>query len=165
MYKFCSKKKVSYYSAVCRRLHPKSIIKRQDGSNAMRHWAYPAYPLNNRGCINRTPEIATAVENNIPVKVIVLNNRALGMVRQWQELFYKKRYSSTILKEVNFAEIAKSFGAKGIRVTEKEQLVSALSSAIDYPGPAVVDVIVEQEENVIPMVPPGAPIDRIVGGK
>jgi len=86
-------------------------------------------------------------------------------VRQWQELFYKKRYSSTILKEVNFAEIAKSFGAKGIRVTEKEQLVSALSSAIDYPGPAVVDVIVEQEENVIPMVPPGAPIDRIVGGK
>ena len=110
-------------------------------------------------------EIATAVENNIPVKVIVLNNRALGMVRQWQELFYKKRYSSTILKEVNFAEIAKSFGAKGIRVTEKEQLVSALSSAIDYPGPAVVDVIVEQEENVIPMVPPGAPIDRIVGGK
>lgn len=110
-------------------------------------------------------ELATAVENNIPVKIVVLNNRALGMVRQWQELFYKKRYSATILKEVNFAEIANAFGAKGIRVTEKEQLLPALDSAFEYPGPAVVDVIVEQEENVIPMVPPGAPIDQIVGGK
>lgn len=110
-------------------------------------------------------ELATVVENNIPVKVIVLNNRALGMVRQWQELFYKKRYSSTILKEINFAEIAKAFGAKGIRVTDKAQLLPALDSAFEYPGPAVVDVIVEQEENVIPMVPPGAPIDQIVGGK
>lgn len=110
-------------------------------------------------------ELATAVENNIPVKIVVINNRALGMVRQWQEIFYKKRYSSTILKEVNFAEIAKAFGAKGIRVTEKEDLVSALHSAFEYPGPAVVDVIVEQEENVIPMVPPGAPIDQIIGGK
>ncbi|MCX7794973.1 MAG: biosynthetic-type acetolactate synthase large subunit, partial [bacterium] len=110
-------------------------------------------------------ELATAVENDIPVKIVVINNRALGMVRQWQEIFYKKRYSSTILKEVNFAEIAKAFGAKGIRVTEKEELVPALHSAFEYPGPAVVDVIVEQEENVIPMVPPGAPIDQIIGGK
>ncbi len=110
-------------------------------------------------------ELATVVENNIPVKVVVINNRALGMVRQWQEIFYKKRYSSTILKEVNFAEIAKAFGVEGIRVTEKEELVPALRSAFEYPGPAVVDVIVEQEENVIPMVPPGAPIDQIIGGK
>lgn len=110
-------------------------------------------------------ELATAVENNIPVKVVVINNRALGMVRQWQEIFYKKRYSSTILKEVNFAQIAKAFGAEGIRVTEKEELIPALRSAFEYPGPAVVDVIVEQEENVIPMVPPGAPIDQIIGGK
>ena len=109
-------------------------------------------------------ELATVVENNIPVKVVVINNRALGMVRQWQELFYKGRYSATILKEVNFAEIAKAFGAKGIRVTEKEELVSALDSAFEYPGPAVVDVVVEQEEKVIPMVPPGAPIDQIIGG-
>lgn len=110
-------------------------------------------------------ELATAVENNIPIKVVVINNRALGMVRQWQELFYKRRYSATILKEVNFAEIAKAFGAKGIRVTEKEELVPALCSAFEYPGPAVVDVVVEQEENVVPMVPPGAPIDQIIGGK
>jgi len=109
-------------------------------------------------------ELATAVENNIPVKVVVINNRALGMVRQWQELFYKGRYSATILKEINFAEIARAFGAMGIRVTEKEELVPALDSAFEYPGPAVVDVVVEQEEKVIPMVPPGAPIDQIIGG-
>jgi len=110
-------------------------------------------------------ELATIAEYEIPVKVVVLNNRALGMVRQWQQLFYKKRYSATVYsREVNFAEIANAYGVKGFKVTKKEEVVPILRKAFEHPGPAIVDVIIEQEENVVPMVPPGAPINEIIGG-
>jgi acetolactate synthase-1/2/3 large subunit len=110
-------------------------------------------------------EIATSIENNIPVKVIILNNRFLGMVRQWQELFYQERYSSVDLGSTpDFVKLAEAYGAFGIRVTTPAELDDALTKAFDFDGPAIVDVRVEREENVFPMVAPGGSIDEMLGG-
>ncbi len=113
-------------------------------------------------------ELATCVVNKIPVIVAVLNNNYLGMVRQWQDLFYKKRYSQVCLgkshnKRVpDFAKVAEAYGAKGIRVEKKEDVAPAIKQALKHKGPVVIDFIVEQEENVYPMVPAGAAIDEIL---
>ena len=111
-------------------------------------------------------ELATAVYYKIPVKVVILDNGFLGMVRQWQELFYGKRYSQTDLKAGNpdFMKIAEAYGAKGIHVDKKEQVIPALKEAITHDGPVVVHCLVEREENVYPMVPAGSAIDRMIGG-
>lgn len=112
-------------------------------------------------------ELATAVINKIPIKVAVLNNGYLGMVRQWQELFYNRRYSNTDLKRgtsPDFVKLAEAYGAKGIRVTEPEEVDDALKEAFKYKGPAVLDFVVEAEENVFPMVAPGAALDDMIGG-
>jgi len=109
-------------------------------------------------------ELATAVVNKIPVKIILLNNGFLGMVRQWQELFHGKRYSSTVIKEsVDFVKLAEAFGAAGMRVTEPAALEETLRKAFSTPGPVLVDCHVEPEENVWPMVPAGAPIHEMIG--
>ena len=112
-------------------------------------------------------ELATAVIEKIPVKIAVLNNCYLGMVRQWQELFYKKRYSYTCLGKGNcpdFVKVAQSYGATGIRVTKKKEVSAAIRKAINTDGPVLIDFTVEKEENVFPMVPAGEAIDRMIGG-
>ena len=112
-------------------------------------------------------ELATAVLNKINVKIAVLNNCYLGMVRQWQELFYKKRYSHTYLDTCNcpdLVKVAESYGAVGIRVTKKADVRKAIERAIKEPKPVIIDFMVEEEENVMPMVPAGQAINRMIGG-
>nr|WP_148135580.1 biosynthetic-type acetolactate synthase large subunit [Candidatus Formimonas warabiya] len=110
-------------------------------------------------------EIATAVEHHLPVKVAVLNNRGLGMVRQWQRMFYEKRYSGS-KHEVgtDFAGVAEAFGAKGFRVANQNELLPVLKEAMHITGPVLIDILVTEEEDVLPMVPAGAPIDQMIGG-
>ncbi|MBU1090773.1 MAG: biosynthetic-type acetolactate synthase large subunit [Candidatus Omnitrophica bacterium] len=109
-------------------------------------------------------ELATAVNNHLPVKIAILNNGYLGMVRQWQELFYKKRYSHTTLVNPDFVKLAESYGAVGIRVTKKEEVRSAIEKAISIDNTVLIDFRVEREENVYPMVPAGEAINRMIGG-
>ncbi len=109
-------------------------------------------------------ELGTVAANNIPVKVAILNNCFLGMVRQWQELFYNRRYSFTELPPVDFVGVAKAYGVDGIRVDSTEEVIPALKSAIDSDGPFVLDFRVEREENVFPIVPPGAANNEMIGG-
>ncbi len=109
-------------------------------------------------------ELSTAVVNHLPVKIVLLNNGYLGMVRQWQELFHGKRYSSTVIKDsVDFVKLAEAFGAKGLRITEPAQVEGVLTEAFATEGPVLVDCQVEPEENVWPMVPAGAPIHEMIG--
>ncbi|MDD1720360.1 MAG: biosynthetic-type acetolactate synthase large subunit [Methanoregulaceae archaeon] len=110
-------------------------------------------------------EFGTIAQYKIPVKVAILNNRFLGMVRQWQELFYDRRYSYTELPPVDFVKIAKAYGIDGIQVNTKDEVVPALKAAIETDGPFVLDFRVEREENVFPMVPAGAAINEMLGGE
>ncbi|MFH0877263.1 MAG: biosynthetic-type acetolactate synthase large subunit [Candidatus Omnitrophota bacterium] len=109
-------------------------------------------------------ELATAVNNKLPIKIAILNNGYLGMVRQWQELFYKKRYSFTTLKNPDFVKLAEAYGAKGIRITKKEDVAKALKEALATDNVVVMDFVVEPEENVFPMVPAGEAINRMLNG-
>jgi len=109
-------------------------------------------------------ELTTVVSYKLPVKVAILNNRFLGMVRQWQDLFFKKRRSGVDLeRDPDFVKVAEAFGATGIRITQKEEVKPAIERAIETPGPVFMDFIVDREENVLPMVPAGAPIDEMIG--
>lgn len=110
-------------------------------------------------------ELATISEYNLPVKIVIINNGTLGMVRQWQELLHEKRYSSTILKNPDFVKLAAAFDIKAIRIEEKDELRAKLKEAIDYDGPVLIDVRVAWEENVWPMVPPGAGNHEMIGGE
>ena len=108
-------------------------------------------------------ELATAVSYNVPVKIVILNNGYLGMVRQWQELFYKKNYCATCLHtNPDFVALAKAYGAAGYLVEKAEDLEATLEAAFAYPGPVIVDVRVEPEENVAPMVPAGAALSEML---
>ncbi len=112
-------------------------------------------------------EFSTAVGNNIPVKIIILNNGYLGMVRQWQELFYGRRYAHTDLDATanpDFVKLANAYGVMGMRVEKKSNVKDAIKKAIDHNGPVIVDVIIDREENVFPMVPAGQAINRMIGG-
>lgn len=101
-------------------------------------------------------ELATIAENNLPVKFAIFNNGFLGMVRQWQEIFYKKDYFAThYTRNPDFVKLAEAFGILGIRVTERSQSIDAIREAMSHPGPVVVDFVVEEEENVYPMIPAG----------
>ena len=109
-------------------------------------------------------ELGTAVEHDIPVKVVILNNSYLGMVRQWQELFFNKRYSSTTMAHnPDFVKIAEAYGAKGFLISDAKNLHDTLKEAFATPGPVVVDCRVEREENVLPMVPAGGSISKMIG--
>ena len=100
--------------------------------------------------------LATIAENRLPIKFAILNNNFLGMVRQWQEIFFDSSYVSTSYTgNPDFVRLAESYGIKGIRVTDKSQVKSAIEEAMQHDGPVVVDFIVEQEENVYPMIPSG----------
>ena len=101
-------------------------------------------------------ELATIAENNLPVKFAIFNNNFLGMVRQWQEFFYRKDYFAThYTGNPDFVKLADAFGIKGIRVTERSQSLEAIREAMAHPGPVLVDFVVEEEENVYPMIPAG----------
>ncbi|MCZ7396362.1 MAG: acetolactate synthase large subunit [Candidatus Methanoperedens sp.] len=108
-------------------------------------------------------ELATVVQNDIPVIVAILNNGFLGMVRQWQELFFNRRYSATSLeKSVDFVKLAQAYGALGLRATKKSEVKDVIVEAVKSERPTIIDFVVEREENVAPMVPAGAAINEIL---
>ncbi|MCU0665584.1 MAG: biosynthetic-type acetolactate synthase large subunit [Candidatus Omnitrophica bacterium] len=109
-------------------------------------------------------ELATCVANKIHVKVAILNNGYLGMVRQWQELFYKRRYSHVGITSPDFVKLADSYGALGIRVTEKKDVTAAIEKAINTENTVLIDFRIEPEENVFPMVPAGEALNRMIEG-
>jgi len=109
-------------------------------------------------------ELATCVANKINVKVLIFNNGFLGMVRQWQELFYKKRYSFTPITSPDYVLLAESYGAVGIRVTKKYEVRPALEKAIQTNNTVFIDFRIEPEENVYPMVPAGKAINEMIEG-
>ncbi|MEK9148518.1 MAG: thiamine pyrophosphate-dependent enzyme, partial [Candidatus Desantisbacteria bacterium] len=110
-------------------------------------------------------ELATCVQEKLPVKIAILNNQYLGMVRQWQELFYGKRYSHTDISVApDFVKLADAYGILGIRVDKKEEVAKAIKKAIAYKGPVLLDFRIAREENVFPMVPAGAALTQMMDG-
>ncbi|MCG7850481.1 MAG: acetolactate synthase large subunit [ANME-2 cluster archaeon] len=108
-------------------------------------------------------ELATVVQNDIPVIVAIFNNGFLGMVRQWQELFFERRYSFTCIDDsVDFVKLAEAYGALGLRVTKPEEVGPALKEAVESGRPTIIDFVIEREENVYPMVPAGAAINEML---
>ena len=108
-------------------------------------------------------ELATMFENRIPVKIAILNNGFLGMVRQWQQLFYDRSYVATGYSgNPDFVKLAEAFGIYGARVTEKSEVMPTIKEAMAFDGPAVVDFVVEQEENVYPMIPAGMSVGQMI---
>lgn len=114
------------------------------------------------GCFQMTlQELGTIVQNKQPVKAIILNNNFLGMVRQWQQLFHERRYSFVELQNPDFITIARGFGMDGQTCSERSNLSDALDTMLAHDGPFLLEVIVEKEENVFPMVPSGASVSQI----
>lgn len=108
-------------------------------------------------------ELATVVQYRLPVKIAILNNNFLGMVRQWQELFYDKRYSSTCMQvQPDFVKLAEAYGAKGLRAKKPEDVEKVISEALAYDGPVIMEFIIDPEEGVYPMVPAGASISEML---
>jgi acetolactate synthase-1/2/3 large subunit len=108
-------------------------------------------------------EIATAVKNNLPIVVVIMNNNVLGMVRQWQTLFFDGRYSNTTLdRQTDLVKLAEAFGATGYRVEERNQLEEILKKALESNGPVLIDYRIDYDKKVFPMVAPGAPINQII---
>ena len=107
-------------------------------------------------------ELGTIAQNKLPVKIIILNNNFLGMVRQWQELFFDKRYSFTELHNPDFIMIAKGFGIDGHTVSERTNLEDSVQKMIDHDGPYLLEVMIEKEDNVFPMVPTGASVSDVI---
>ncbi len=104
-------------------------------------------------------ELATAVQCNLPVKVCILNNQYLGMVRQWQELFWNKHYSHTCMDgQPDFVKLAQAYGAEGYRAEKPEELEEVLRTAFSSDRPAVIDIRVSREANVFPMIPAGGSV-------
>ena len=118
------------------------------------------------GCFQMNcQELATVAVYNLPVKICIINNGYLGMVRQWQELFFDKRYSHTDINQgPDFVKLAEAFGVKALRITKPEEVLPALQEAKKHPGPVLMDFIVEKEECVFPMVPAGGSISEMLGG-
>ena len=108
-------------------------------------------------------ELVTLKSYNLPVVVIIMNNQVLGMVRQWQKLFYGNRFSQTDPhRATDFVKLAKAFGVKGMRITCDEEIMPTLKKAIELKAPVVIDVQISPDENVLPMIPPGKTIEDIV---
>ena len=108
-------------------------------------------------------ELCTAVNYELPINVAILNNGYLGLVRQWQEMFYNRRYSHSELINPDFVKLAEAYGAVGIRVTRKDEVVPALKRAIKSKKPVMIDFVVDREDNVLPIVPPGESLDNMLG--
>ena len=116
------------------------------------------------GCFNMNlNELSTAVTENLPITILPMNNRALGMVRQWQKLFYNNRFPQTdIRKKTDYVKFAESFGAKGMKIEKEEDIAPVLKEALSTPSPVVVDCRISNDENVLPMIRPGATYDTII---
>jgi len=156
--------------------HPRTFI--SSGGLGTMGFGFPAAMGAKMGCPDKTvidiagdgsiqmniQELATCVCNKIHVKVVILNNGYLGMVRQWQELFYKRRYAHTCIFSPDFVKVVEAYGGVGIRATKKEDVRPAIEKAVATDNVVFVDVHVEPEENVFPMVPAGESIDKMIGG-
>ena len=118
------------------------------------------------GCFRmKMNELATASRYNIPIIQVVINNHVLGMVRQWQTLFYGERYSQTILEDkVDFCKVSEGLGCQAIRVTKKEEVAPALEKALAAGGPVVIECVIPKDDKVFPMVSPGAAISEVFDG-
>jgi len=108
-------------------------------------------------------ELATAVQYRLPIKVAILNNGYLGMIRQWQEFFYGKRYASSCLEGISpdFVKLAEAYGAVGLKAIKPEEVIPTLKKAFSIPKPVIIDFVVDPEENVYPMVPAGEPLNQM----
>ena len=107
-------------------------------------------------------ELGTAVQYNVDVKVVILNNYFLGMVRQWQERFYQERYSYSAMSVPNFVKLADAYGAKGFRIEKAKDLSRIMKEAFATPGPVLIDVVIPKEEAVMPMIPPGGSMSEML---
>ena len=108
-------------------------------------------------------ELATIVENDIPVKFAIMNNNSLGMVRQWQELFYDQNYFSTIYSHnPDFVKLAEAFGMPAWRASKKSDVKSIIAKSLAHSGPTLIDFVVEQEDNVYPMIPAGMSVNELI---
>jgi acetolactate synthase-1/2/3 large subunit len=108
-------------------------------------------------------ELATIVENNIPVKFAIMNNNHLGMITQWQELFFDEDYqANAYTANPDFAKLANAFGMKSRRVEKQEELQDAIREAELHPGPFLIDFIIRKEENVYPMIPSGQSVEELM---
>ena len=108
------------------------------------------------------PELATIVQEKLNVKIAIINNGYLGMVRQWQEFFYEGRYAGTPLLSPDFVKLAEAYGIPGLMVTQRSQVIPALHTSRFHAGPALIDFRVEQEDSVYPMVPAGADLHAMI---
>ncbi|NPV54964.1 MAG: biosynthetic-type acetolactate synthase large subunit [Firmicutes bacterium] len=162
----------------CKFTRPRSFI--SSGGLGTMGYGFPAAIGAQAGCPDRLvfdiagdgsiqmniQELATAVTYNLPVKIAILNNGYLGMVRQWQEVFYDRRYSHTSIGGIpDFVKLAEAYGAVGMRITDPADVRPAIEEAIRTPNVVVMDFRVAPEENVLPMVPPNAPISKMIGGE
>lgn len=109
-----------------------------------------------------SPELMTAVQEGARVRIAVINNGFLGMVRQWQQFFYERRYAASPIQSPDFVKLAEAYGAKGLRVTARGEVEAAVREAREHPGPVLIDFRVVQEDSVFPMVPAGAALDQMI---
>jgi acetolactate synthase-1/2/3 large subunit len=107
-------------------------------------------------------ELGTAVQYNVDIKVVILNNYFLGMVRQWQERFYDERYSYSAMSVPNFVMLAEAYGAHGFRIEKSKDLAKTMKEAFATPGPVLIDVVIPKEEAVMPMIPPGGSMSEML---
>ena len=108
-------------------------------------------------------ELATLVQYRLPVKIVILNNNFLGMVRQWQQLFFDKRYSQTCMElPIDFIKLAEAYGATGLRATKPGEVEGVIKQAFETPGPVIMEFKISREENVMPMVPAGAGLNEML---
>ena len=124
------------------------------------------WAIDGDGCFQMTnQELVTCALNNIPIKVAIINNESLGMVRQWQESFYDQRYSASEMTGgmPDFPALAEAFGVRGVAIRDRADLHRLLAEALAHPGPVFVDVTVRRNVNCYPMVPPGASNAQMVG--
>ena len=123
---------------------------------------FPVFNIAGDGCFRMNMnELATASRYNVPIIQVVINNKVLGMVRQWQTLFYGKRYSATVLDDkVDFWKVAEGLGCKAIRVSTKEEVAPAIKEALDTNGPVLIEVMIGKDDKVFPMVAPGGAISK-----
>ena len=157
--------------------HPRTLL--TSGGLGTMGYGFPAAIGAQVGCPDQTviniagdgsiqmniQEFTTAVVNKLPVKIVILNNGYLGMVRQWQELFFERRYAQTTLTgNPDFVKLAEAFGGKGFRVEKQEDVSDALDQLLAAEGPALLDVRIAAEENVFPMVPAGKAINEMMNG-
>jgi len=127
----------------------------------------PVWSITGDGGFQMTlQELATVRKYNIPVKIAIINNSYLGMVRQWQELLYNRRYSASDLHDnPDFVKLAEAYGIPGMRVSRPEELRPALEQAAATEGPVLLDIHVDPEANVFPMIPAGMSVDEMIGKK